>query len=375
MATTRPRSEAPAGLFRSPARHSVRPAGQAGDRLPSEADLVRQFGASRITVGRAVRDLQARRPRRAPGRVRHLRQAAGRRRRPVVRAADPRPRRDGDLRADLPGDDGLAAARRARAGLGQPSRRPASRRTSAPGSCAGSTSSAASPACSSRRSSSTPEKDDVNARIARALDEARHPGRPARPHGRALSAARPPRPRRHRQPARRLRHHRAPAARSARGGSPLSRCRNAAATVDAREAGYREALYAAWDVAGGPRAGPSARSGRTRPAVRALMESPRPDAIVCANDRTAARLMRTLLGLGLRRPGRRPPGRHRRRRLRGAAAGAAHHAAAADAARSATPRWRRCSNAWRARPAHARHPAALELVVRRSCGAPEAQRG
>src|SRR3990172_2536285 len=29
-----------------------------GERLPSEAELVRQFGASRITVGRAVRDLQ-----------------------------------------------------------------------------------------------------------------------------------------------------------------------------------------------------------------------------------------------------------------------------------------------------------------------------
>jgi GntR family transcriptional regulator of arabinose operon len=29
-----------------------------GDRLPSEADLVRRFGASRITVGRALRDLQ-----------------------------------------------------------------------------------------------------------------------------------------------------------------------------------------------------------------------------------------------------------------------------------------------------------------------------
>src|SRR5919198_6479794 len=29
-----------------------------GDRLPSEAELVRQFGASRITVGRAVRELQ-----------------------------------------------------------------------------------------------------------------------------------------------------------------------------------------------------------------------------------------------------------------------------------------------------------------------------
>lgn len=32
---------------------------RAGDRLPSEADLVRRFGASRITVGRALRDLQA----------------------------------------------------------------------------------------------------------------------------------------------------------------------------------------------------------------------------------------------------------------------------------------------------------------------------
>src|SRR4051794_2795922 len=29
-----------------------------GDRLPSEADLGKLFGASRITVGRAVRDLQ-----------------------------------------------------------------------------------------------------------------------------------------------------------------------------------------------------------------------------------------------------------------------------------------------------------------------------
>ena len=30
-----------------------------GDRLPSEAELVRTFDASRITVGRAVRDLQS----------------------------------------------------------------------------------------------------------------------------------------------------------------------------------------------------------------------------------------------------------------------------------------------------------------------------
>jgi len=29
-----------------------------GERLPSEAELVKTFGASRITVGRALRDLQ-----------------------------------------------------------------------------------------------------------------------------------------------------------------------------------------------------------------------------------------------------------------------------------------------------------------------------
>ena len=39
--------------------------------------------------------------------------------RPLVRPADPRPRRDRDLRADLPGHDGLAARARARPRLGQ----------------------------------------------------------------------------------------------------------------------------------------------------------------------------------------------------------------------------------------------------------------
>ena len=65
----------------------------------------------------------------------------------------------------------------------------------------------------------------------------------------------------------------------------------AAATVEAREAGYREALYAA--------AQPIDRKlvRRLEPsdleAVRQLMESARPDAVVCANDRTAGRLMQT----------------------------------------------------------------------------------
>jgi GntR family transcriptional regulator, arabinose operon transcriptional repressor len=75
---------------------------------------------------------------------------------------------------------------------------------------------------------------------------------------------------------------------------------NAAATVDAREAGYREALY----TRGAPaeptlvrRIDPDATD-----AVRSLMDPDRPDGIVCANDRTAARLMRTLLRLGYRVP-------------------------------------------------------------------------
>jgi DNA-binding LacI/PurR family transcriptional regulator len=75
---------------------------------------------------------------------------------------------------------------------------------------------------------------------------------------------------------------------------------NAAATVDAREAGYREALHAA-----GVPADP-ALVARLNPddaaSVGQLVGASRPDAIVCANDLTAARLMRTLIRLGLRIP-------------------------------------------------------------------------
>jgi DNA-binding LacI/PurR family transcriptional regulator len=76
---------------------------------------------------------------------------------------------------------------------------------------------------------------------------------------------------------------------------------NAAATVDARQAGYREALYAS----GHPVERASVR--RIDPidpaAVRELMEASEPDGIVCANDRTAGRLMHTLLQLGYSIPG------------------------------------------------------------------------
>jgi GntR family transcriptional regulator, arabinose operon transcriptional repressor len=76
---------------------------------------------------------------------------------------------------------------------------------------------------------------------------------------------------------------------------------NAAVTVDEREAGYREALYAG---------GVSLVAGSTRrinpedvAAVSELVESTRPDGLLCANDRTAGRLMHTLRQLRYRIPG------------------------------------------------------------------------
>lgn len=69
-----------------------------------------------------------------------------------------------------------------------------------------------------------------------------------------------------------------------------------AATVDAREAGYREALSARGadtDRQLAVRLDPADRA-----AVAAFLDAARPDAIVCANDRTAGLLMQTLQQLG-----------------------------------------------------------------------------
>ena len=74
---------------------------------------------------------------------------------------------------------------------------------------------------------------------------------------------------------------------------------NSAPTVDARMAGYFDAL----------RVGQADFSGVITgdfedPAyVHAMVERERPDGIVCANDITAARLMRTLISLGVEVPG------------------------------------------------------------------------
>ncbi|MCU0634149.1 MAG: substrate-binding domain-containing protein [Gemmatimonadaceae bacterium] len=74
---------------------------------------------------------------------------------------------------------------------------------------------------------------------------------------------------------------------------------NSAPTVDARESGYRQALNTRGIL-------PQAFAARLDPddggAVRAMLDAERPDAIVCSSDRTAARLMHTLLRLGVRIP-------------------------------------------------------------------------
>jgi GntR family transcriptional regulator, arabinose operon transcriptional repressor len=75
---------------------------------------------------------------------------------------------------------------------------------------------------------------------------------------------------------------------------------NAAPTVDARAAGFREALLshgAKVDKSSVLRADPT-DSGR----IKHLMETLRPEGIVCANDRTAGQLMLTLRDLGYHVP-------------------------------------------------------------------------
>lgn len=74
---------------------------------------------------------------------------------------------------------------------------------------------------------------------------------------------------------------------------------NSASTVAARMAGYREALF----ENGCLREDLTRRGDPADPAfLRALLDDLHPDAIVCANDLTAARLMTGLLEMGIRIP-------------------------------------------------------------------------
>jgi DNA-binding LacI/PurR family transcriptional regulator len=270
-----------------------------GDRLPSEAALVRAFGVSRITAGRAVRDLQT-------GGLVERRAGSG----TFVTSAAPaaglsfgllipdlgvtevfEPICQGMMASPLAAEHALLWGSATTAGAGKEDR--------------------AWQLCRQyidRRVSGvffaplelTVRKDDVNRRVVQALDEAGIPvvllDRPALPY-----------PERG--------HHDLVGIDNRRAGYVITdhlrrlgaervgfvAVEHAAATVEAREAGYREALYAS----GGPverglvcRLDPADAA-----AVRAFLESSRPDAIVCANDWTAARLMHTVLDLGHAVPG------------------------------------------------------------------------
>jgi DNA-binding LacI/PurR family transcriptional regulator len=261
-----------------------------GDRLPSEAELVRRFGLSRITVGRALRDLQN------EGLV-ERRVGSGTF---VRRVANGGALSFGLLIPDLGETDifepmcqGMMRSPMARQHAliwGSASGRFPSKADLAWQLCRHYIERGVSGVFFAPLEL-TPSPDDINHRIARAFTEARIPvvlldrtvsaypepsaydvvgidnrsaGLMATEHLLSLGCDRiafvaPP---------------------------------HTASTVDAREAGYREALYTRstpFDPALAVRIDPDDTE-----AVRALMLDQSPHGIVCANDRVAGRLMHTL---------------------------------------------------------------------------------
>jgi len=264
-----------------------------GDRLPSEAELVRRFGHSRITIGRALRDLQN------EGLV-ERRAGSG----TYVRGPSPSGALSfGLLIPDLGETEIFEPMCR-----GMMDSRLARQHALVWGSGAGDAPSKGERAWELARRyldrgvsgaffaplEHSADKDATNRRIAKAFDEARIPlvllDRPIEPF---------PTPGRHdlvgidnRTAGFVVTDHllRLGCLRLAFVAIP-----NAAATVDAREAGYREALYARGaliDREFTRRMDPDDES-----AVSDLMRL-KPDGIVCANDRTAGRLMHALRRLG-----------------------------------------------------------------------------
>lgn len=267
---------------------------KSGDRLPSEADLVRTFRVSRITAGRAVRDLQvAGVVERRAGSGTYVKAVALSQGQsfgllipnlgetevfePICRGMMASPLATGH--ALLWGSVADAAATKEE-GAWELCRRFVNRRVSgvffAPLEW-------------------TIQKDDVNRRIVTALDAAGIPvvllDRPALPY-----------PERG--------HHDLVGIDNRRAGHMIAShllrmgarrvafvaVPNAAATVEAREAGYREALYAS--DAPIERALVARLDPTDTAAVRAFLAATRPDAVLCANDWTAARFLQSALALG-----------------------------------------------------------------------------
>ena len=267
---------------------------QAGDRLPSEAALGDRFRASRITVGRAVRDLQL------AGLV-ERRAGSGTY---VKRATAPGALSFGLLIPDLgeteifePICQGMMASPLAR------------RHALVWGSLDGASGSHEERAwdlCKQyieRKVAGVffaplelaPAKDEVNQRIAQAFDDARIAvilldrtalPYPERGHHDLVGID-------NRHAGYLVTEHllRLGSRRIAFVARP-----NSAGTVDARQTGYREALYR-WEVPG-DRSLVHLVDPVDAASVAGFMDRDPPEAIVCANDRTAAHLMATLRDLG-----------------------------------------------------------------------------
>ncbi len=270
-----------------------------GDRLPSEAELVERFGVSRITAGRAMRDLQE-------AGVVDRRPGSGTYVSSVVSESG---LSFGLLIPDLgeteifePICQGMMASRLARRHAlvwGSPSGGSGGREERAWHLCRQYVERGLSGVFFAPLEL-VPAKDEINRRISRELESA---GIPVVLLDRTVT----PYPERgphdlvgidNRRAGYVMTEHliRGGARRIAFVGVP-----DAAATVGAREAGYREALYRAdlmIDASLARRLDPT-----DRPEVERLLAEAAPDGIVCANDRTAARLMHTLLELGHDVPG------------------------------------------------------------------------
>jgi GntR family transcriptional regulator of arabinose operon len=272
-----------------------------GGRLPSEAELGKRFGASRITVGRALRDLQL---------AGHIERRAGagtfvRARKPV----EGRALAFGMLMPDFGAVEVLSGI--CRGMIEAPEARAHTLAWAAVGEVGGQEARAWQ-ACQQyieRRVDGVffvpfeylPERHDLNRRIAVALDEAQIPVV-------LIDRSIEPYPRRGRHDLVGLDNRRAGALvtehlldlgceRLTFIGLP-----GAASTVDAREAGYREAVGRRGLAIGADSVFRGDPSDRTL--IDGLMRRHAPDGIVCASDRTAGMLMRTLVELGIAIPGR-----------------------------------------------------------------------
>ncbi len=272
-----------------------------GERLPSEAVLTERFGHSRITIGRALRDLQL-------AGIISRRAGSG----SFVARSRGRARSFGLLIADLGETDIYESICR---GMMQSplAHEHALVWGSAPSDATG-------PGDAERRVERawqlcrlyvdrhvdgvffapvgmSPVADDANHRIVRALDDAGIPvvllDRPVTPY---------PDPG----------YHDLVGIDNRRAGYVMTehllqrgarrvifvRQPESAPTVDARESGYRRAMMLGHEPVDGVRLDPTDIAD-----VESMLAMHTPDGIVCANDRTAGKLMHSLLKLGVRIPG------------------------------------------------------------------------